>query len=264
MNYLQKYLFLLLFCSMSAMASFAQDTLWNQTDDKGQKQGFWKVTYENGIVKYQGFFKNSKPFGEFKRYHEDGTIKALQQFMPDGITTYVKMFYNNGILAADGKFVNSQKDSVWNYYSFYDKGLKLKETYSLGKKNGISKKYHSSGKLAEELNWKNNQKDGSWIQYFEDGSLLLKTNYISDKRQGNYETYYRGNKLETKGVFVNNLMEGEWIYFDDSGKEKMRIIYNKGIPQNAGLLEKEQEDFFHKLENNKGKIPEPDENNFMP
>ena len=45
------------------VSASGSDTIWNQTDKNGLKQGFWKVTYENGFVKYQGFFKNNLPFG---------------------------------------------------------------------------------------------------------------------------------------------------------------------------------------------------------
>ena len=56
------------------------------------------------------------------------------------------------------------KDSTWRYYSYYDKTLRLKENYTNGLKEGVSKKYFSNGNIAEELNWSNNQKNGDWVQ----------------------------------------------------------------------------------------------------
>jgi len=167
-------------------------------------------------------------------------------------------------LAGEGNFIETSKDSVWRYYSYYDKTLKMEETYRSGSKEGITRKYYSNGKPAEELYWQNNQKNGLWIQYFENGIVKLKANYAKDIRSGEFSTFYPNSKPETSGRFENNLMEGEWIYFDENGTEKTRIKYNKGVAQNADQLEKEQKQYFQFIEDNKGKIPEPDENSFAP
>ena len=59
-------------------------------------------------------------------------------------------------------------------------------------------------------------------------------------------------------------MQGKWLYYDDKGNEKANIIYINNVPQNASQLEKEEEEYFKMIEQNKGKIPEPDENSLMP
>ncbi|GAH37310.1 unnamed protein product, partial [marine sediment metagenome] len=43
-----------------------KDTLLNQVDKNGLKQGYWKKYYDNGNIKYEGYFKNDKPTGELK------------------------------------------------------------------------------------------------------------------------------------------------------------------------------------------------------
>ena len=49
-----------------------QDSAINQTDAKGLKQGFWKAKFDNGRIKYEGYFKDNHPVGELKRYYEEG------------------------------------------------------------------------------------------------------------------------------------------------------------------------------------------------
>src|ERR1035437_3386097 len=126
------------------LQSFAQpgDTIFNQTDKQGLKQGFWKVKYPNGLVKYSAYFKNDKPAGLMKRYFEDGTIKAVMVFDATGIKAKTKLYYQDGPLAAEGNYVNSLKDSTWNYYSYYTKTLSNRENYVKGKKNGLSVSYY--------------------------------------------------------------------------------------------------------------------------
>ncbi len=73
---------LLYACSSLAAAQDAQ--VVNQTDKYGKKQGHWIKKYPNGNVMYDGFFRNDKPAGEFRRYYEDNTLKSLLVFNADG------------------------------------------------------------------------------------------------------------------------------------------------------------------------------------
>jgi antitoxin component YwqK of YwqJK toxin-antitoxin module len=198
------------------------------------------------------------------RYYDDGTIKAVINFKANSNRSYAKMYYNNGVLAGEGNFIESQKDSVWRYYSFYDKCLKMEETYVDGVKTGVTKKYYTNQQVAEELNYTNNMKNGSWKQYFNTGAIKLEATFDSDKRTGSFLSYYPDGHVETKGWFVNNQMEGPWTYYDEEGKEKMTVKYKAGTVLNPEVIDKKNEELFKILDSNKGKIPEPDENSLMP
>ena len=245
-------------------ATCQSDTVWNTTDSKGMKQGHWKSFYENGKLKYKGFFKDNKPVGDFVRYFDDGTIKAKQYFVPNTSISYTTMYYENGQNAAKGKYVGSLKDSVWQYFSYYDKTLRMKETYSLGKKNGIAIRVYNNGNASERLVWKNDIKEGEWLMYFENSSPKLEGFYKNDKREGLYKMYRPDGSLEMQGMFENNVMQGKWNYYDEKGNVKMEITYINGVPQNASQLEENQRKIFEMIEKNKGLIPEPDENNMGP
>jgi antitoxin component YwqK of YwqJK toxin-antitoxin module len=247
------------------LQSFAQnDTVFNTTDAKGLKQGWWKATYENGKPKYYGFFKDGKPLGYMKRYYDDGVIKAIVFFYPDFTTSFAKMYYQNGVLAGEGKYIGSVKDSIWRYYSYYDKVLSMEESFKMGKKDGLTRKYYPNGKAAEELFWVNDYKHGSWKQYLPDGSIKLEATYNKDLRVGLFKVYYPGGKVENEGQFVNNKMEGDWKYYDMDGNLKMTIKYVNGVAQNTDVLDKQEAEYFKNLDKNKGTIPEPDENSMAP
>ena len=77
-------LFLVLLVGTSVVAQ-------NETDAQGRKQGKW-VKYHEGTkkVRYQGQFKDDKPFGEFVYYSDEGAVTAVSNFDPDGVTTRTK------------------------------------------------------------------------------------------------------------------------------------------------------------------------------
>ncbi|MCX7987287.1 MAG: toxin-antitoxin system YwqK family antitoxin [Bacteroidales bacterium] len=255
-------------CILFTIVNFAlmgqsADTLWNQTDAKGLKQGYWRAYYNNGKLRYKGFFKDNQPLGEFRRYYESGGILAIQHFTSSG-SSYVTLYYENGQVAAKGKYLGQKRDSLWQFYSYYDKTLRLEENYKDGKRNGLSVKYYPNRRPAETLNWIDDKREGEWKQYFQDGNLKLEAMYVNDKRHGYFRLYRPNGMPEVFGQFSENLMDGEWVYFDEKGQERMHIRYRKGEALNPALLDSLQQELIKSMDANQGKFPEPTEENFFP
>jgi antitoxin component YwqK of YwqJK toxin-antitoxin module len=260
-----KFYYLISFLVVISFYSFAgsnrQDTVFNQTDSKGWKQGYWKKYYPNGNLMYKGFFKDDKPVGEMKRYFESGNLKAILIFDEKTDYSSAKIYYEDGTLASDGFYSGSKKDSIWNYYSYYDRQLKSRETYKKGVKNGFSYQYYPGGNCFEKTEWKNELKDGVWEQYFEDGSVRLQAVYNHGKLAGNYIVYYSKGRPMVSGRYENNRREGNWVYYNENGSVNQEICFSDGKPLNEKELTTQQQEFFRKIEENIGKYndPEPDE-----
>jgi antitoxin component YwqK of YwqJK toxin-antitoxin module len=255
---IRNFILTLVLCLLPALL-FSQ----NITDAKGLKQGQWEVKYPDGKVKYSGTFRNGKPIGEFRRYYETGELKVVQLFDNKG-NSYTKIYYDNGELAAEGKYVGEKKDSIWKYYSYYDKSLKMTEPYNLGVHEGFTQRYYSNGQISDKIEWHNNQMDGSWTQYFENGKVSLKAINVKGVSQGVFQTFYNSGQLETDGFFKNGLPEGIWTYFDEKGQQKTKIEYVAGVAKNQEQLTEKEQEYFKKMEQNKGRIPEPSEDDLMP
>ena len=240
------------------------DTIWNQLDNLGKKQGWWKKYYPDGTLIYKGFFKGDIPRGIFKRYFETGEIKAVMNYYPDGINVYTKLFYKNGELAAEGKYHNIQKDSIWMYYSYYSNTLTYTETYLEGQKNGLSTKYYTNGQVAELMNWKSDMKHGEWLQFYEDSTLRLSSHYTNNELDGPYSVYNAIGKLIITGQYINSKPDGTWHYYNNDGLLKYELLYDDGKVLNDSVLEEEAMKFIKELEKNLGTIPEPDLENIVP
>lgn len=254
-------------CIFAALVCYAQGQSIvekNVTDAKGQKQGYWEKTYPNGQLWYQGNFKDDRPVGEFRRYNEDGSLKTIQDYRTDGKSCYTRLYYQNGELAAEGLYQNNKKDSVWKYFSFYDKTLSLTETYSGGERNGPTIKYYPSGQPAEKVLWIAGKREGEWVQFFETGSPKLKANYTGDKLNGQFVFYFPNGRVEITGMYSNNLQEGVWQYFTLEGILHMTLEYRAGKALDTEKLDAQQREYFEMIEENIGKIREPDEDSLMP
>jgi antitoxin component YwqK of YwqJK toxin-antitoxin module len=250
--------------SISSIAQQPIDTInLNQTDKMGKKQGYWKVKYETGSIKYTAFFKDNKPVGEMRRYFEDNTIKAILRFDASGVKTFAKLYYQSGPLAAEGTYVNSFKDSTWKYYSYYTQKHTRSETYNLGKLNGKVLSFYNNGNIAEEVSWKNGIKEGSWKKYYEDGTIMMYTVFSDNKRTGAFIFNYPDGKPEWNGKYINDKMEGKWVHFKPNGEVETSIEYVNGIAANEKEFNETQNKILQELELKRGQIPEPDETNFL-
>ncbi len=262
-HYLFIFFLILPYIAHSQTIGSQSDTVFNQTDKQGHKQGYWKVKYDNGPLKYSAFFKDDKPLGLMKRYFEDGTLKAVMFFDPSGITR-TKIYYQDGPIAAEGNYLNSARDSTWNYYSYYTKTLSNRETYINGKKNGKSVCFFSDGNISEESEWTLGTRNGIWKQYYENNNLKMSTSFINGKRHGEFILNYPNKLTEWKGYYKNDKRDGLWKHFDPEGNKNVSIEYRDGEPVNAAELDAKEQEFLKEIEKQKGKIPEPDETNFLP
>ena len=231
----------------------------NYTDSGGLKQGFWEVKYPNGNLRYQGSFRNDRPVGEFIRYFPSGSRMAVMNFCESGIMAETILFYQDGSLAAKGIYLDEKKDSVWNYYSYYDDRPVSFETYNNGVKEGASGVYYPGGQLSETFWYENDVRNGPWRQYYENGRKRTEAMFENDQRHGEFRFYSPSGRLEIKGNYYRNQMHGEWTWYDEAGREESSITYIEGRPGNEDeLIEKEQE-MFRVIEEMRGRIPEPDE-----
>jgi antitoxin component YwqK of YwqJK toxin-antitoxin module len=240
------------------------DTIWNQIDPSGKKFGWWKKFYPNGNLMYKGFFENDLPKGMLIRYFENGKKKAVMEFSDNGKSAYSILFYMNGERAAEGKYVETLKDSTWKYYSYYTRTLSYVENYKSGLKQGPSMKYYDNGQVAEIINWEANMKQGKWFQYFEDGSLRLSSAYLNNEMDGPYKIFTSPGKLAIDGNYKAGEMDGTWLFYDEQGTREFELIYDNGKALNDTLLEEKSRKFIEDMEKNLGTIPEPDLENFIP
>ena len=227
------------------------------------KQGYWKKSYPNGKLMYKGFFKDNKPAGEMRRYFESGALKALLNYDKSGESANALLYYENGQVAARGKYFNTLKDSTWIYYSYYDKSVTTKESYNKGARHGLMTNYYSTGDVSEKIEWKNDKKSGLWEQYFKGNIIRLKASYVDNKLDGEFIVYYENTRPYVRGTYVNDLREGVWTFYNEDGKVASEYKYHLGKTDNDGKLEKEQQEFFKMIDENQGKFEEPDENNFL-
>ncbi len=249
-----KNLLLLVVLCLVSFLSFSQDAL-NKTDSKGMKQGKWVSRYPAGSLKYEGTFVNNKPADVWKRYHENGKMKALMSYRPGSERVSASLYDEDGKLYAKGVFEGTLRDSTWNFFKG-DQIVQI-ENYRNGNKEGKATRFGKEGTVISEKNWKNDVQDGKSVEFYPTGIKKIEVTYVEGKRNGPALFYDETGAVTMEGSYADDFSDGDWKVFGSDGKLKYQIKYNKGDIINNGALDTLQLKQFKQYDKVRGKIPEP-------
>jgi len=229
----------------------------NQVDMTGKKQGVWLEYYDSKVVKSEINFVNGLPVGTFRKYYENGKLKANMVFDETSKRSSAILYDERGNKVAMGFYENKQKDSLWQYF-IMDSILFMSEKYNKGALNGTSRLYYGNSVVMEEKNYKNGVLDGNWRRYFTSGQEEFETKYVNGKLDGPYIKYYTNGVLNISGRYKNDEKDGTWYFFDNMTDKKLNIEYVDGVAKNQAELDLEENKLFKEMEENRNLLTEPD------
>jgi antitoxin component YwqK of YwqJK toxin-antitoxin module len=220
------------------MTVFSQGT-YNKLDDKGNKNGLWKGYYEDTKnPKYEGTFDHGKEVGVFTFFDnkKTKTVIATREFNPIDNSAYTIFYDQLKNKVSEGKVVNKLYEGQWKYYHKASKSIMAIENYSKGKLEGLRSVFYPNGKIAEELFYKNNLKNGVYKRYTESGIIIEESNYKNDQYDG-LATFRDADDgtIVSKGKFVNGKKAGIWQFFE---KGKLVKEMNMNYPQTSSKAKK--------------------------
>lgn len=228
----------------------------NQTDGKGMRQGLWQKQQPNGRLIYEGYFKDGKPVGEWKRFHQGGQVKAIINYRADSDSADAQLFDEWGKKVAEGIYLNEMKSGLWTYFS---ENRKLAdEQMANGFKHGKSHKYYDSGEVWEETDWVHGKQDGSYRVYFKTGEPFFQCKMSNNQRNGLCLTYFQNGRVELEANYKNGLHHGEWKYFNDKGEYLYSLHYNEGEILNPNVRDSIANLQIQNMEKGKDSLTDPE------
>jgi antitoxin component YwqK of YwqJK toxin-antitoxin module len=212
---------------------------YNKFDEKGNKNGLWKGFFEDTKnPKYEGTFEHGKEVGVFTFFDNTKTkiVVATREFNPIDNSALTIFYDKNKNKVSEGKVVNKLHEGQWKYYHKVSKIIMATENYSKGKLEGLRSVFYPSGKIAEEMIYVNNLKNGFYKRYTETGILIEESNYKNNLYDG--LAIFRDaddGTIVSKGKFVNGKKSGIWQFFE---KGKLVKEVNMSYPQNSSKSNK--------------------------
>jgi antitoxin component YwqK of YwqJK toxin-antitoxin module len=208
----------IVFCLMMCFVySLNAQDQFNQLDQKGAKHGVWKGYHpESKRLRYEGTFNHGKEVGMFKFFDDTqaGTVIATREFNPADQSVYTIFYDQKSNKVSEGKSVNKQNEGVWKYYHFESKALMSVENYKKGKLEGTRTVYYADSKPAEEAQYANGLKKGTYKKWANNGVVLEEAIYDKDQYEG--QAIYRdplGN-IVAKGLYKKGKKVGMWQFYE--------------------------------------------------
>ncbi|TAE51707.1 MAG: hypothetical protein EAY69_00120, partial [Cytophagales bacterium] len=190
----------------------------------------------NGFFKTaEGSYKENFKIGKWI-YYDSGFIRApiAGETMGEGLKRLVK--------TSEGDYFNDKKNGKWLYYHG-NNILNAEANYSDDLQDGMTKIYYRETKkygvyepINEIINFREGKKNGEYKFLDSTKTLLSSGNYKNDLKEGKWIEYNIVKKDSTdkgyytydEGEYENDKQEGEWIYYKDKNKILMTINYKDG------------------------------------
>lgn len=218
------------------------------TDDKGFKQGLWRIEGKKNSYE-EGVFVDGKKSGIWKGYFASGKLRHEITYL-NGLARGAAVFYfEDGNVNEQGYWDVNHWEGDYKYY--YENGqmayhFQFNEN---GKREGAQRYYHENGVLKYQGNWLNGKTEGAIRIYNSKGQLESVRNYVNGKfasseeqvlpadesmeafdGTGTFTLYDKQGLMRQKGYFEDgNFIRGEWYRYDEQGKLKYTDIYFDGV-----------------------------------
>lgn len=172
-------------------AFWLPDSLHTQTIIDGN--GTFTTFYTTGAPKEWYNYKNGLKNGDFEEYSIYG-FRLIQ-----------------------GKFLEGEKDSTWNYW-YYTGDLEKVSNYKAGKLHGAYKYYYDKNRLNVEGTYTNGKKSGTWTWYTNKGTKDMEGTFVNDQQDGKWTYWYPTGEVSYYAEYTAGLKTGTWTYFYKDGK----------------------------------------------
>lgn len=204
-----------------------------------------------GTSEYQNFRKDNVNSFFLANEHR---YKKLS--IPQNSFTYYQTKWNSDkiVKTKDSKsygiLVNDIRQGEWNYYD--SNGLSIgKDFYLDGVLHGLSEKYFPDDKLSISEHYRNGIKEGDYRAKY-NNQLLVSGQYKNDKKDGSWINYHydekkpikkkrkmikRNPEMESFGNYKNGLKDGEWQYFTKENKLMAKEVYLNGKSTECEFLD---------------------------
>lgn len=200
-----------------------------------------KEYHANGSLKEMGTYREGKKQGNFRVYDEAGNETGgllydnnllVGQGMIDSLGRRIgdwKLFYPDGKIRAQGKYVDGLREGNWTYF-FTNGKTEQSGIYKMDWPTGSWKWYYFNGQLHREDMYRNGKEDGTSVEYDTLGVVINEGEFSAGARNGKWKLTVNDHIEE--GQYLDGERDGLWVWYYGEGKKMFEGEFQSGIPVN--------------------------------
>lgn len=206
--------------------------------------GYNKFYYPNGQLSSEGTMKDGQPDGYWKTYYENGNLKSVGNRVDFKLDGSWKFYNESGSIVQDITYRDGKKNGAKKSYN-EEKVLIKEVIYKDDIKHGPAKTYYPSGKLHEEYVYEEGREQGIGYEYSEEDRRIItiityRNGYVNKKqeinrrdkfnqKQGLWIEFYDNMKPKWEGKFRNDKRNGYFKEYSEDGDLLSTTKWKDGI-----------------------------------
>jgi antitoxin component YwqK of YwqJK toxin-antitoxin module len=177
------------------------------SDNSFAADGGYREFHPNGKPFVTGQFKEGRQVGEWTYYFEDGQINRKTNYSNGSLDGSWEVFRADGTLAAKRSFKDGLRDGEWSTYDATGKQKLGEEHYIKGEPDGEWKSWYADGRQQRQVAFKQGKRDGKSTEWDDKGQKLIEIEYKNNQLDGTATRYLPDGKTTTQvykeGRFVS-------------------------------------------------------------
>ncbi len=125
-------------------------------------------------------------------------------------------------------FVSCQPEPIRMVNEFYENGQEKNVNYykSIHRKVLVKQElFYESGKMKVSGSFKDGQKHGQWIFYYENGLKANEDWFFEGEPDGRSTSWNKNGTTRSNGYYKHGERVREWTWFDETGRLIKRVNY---------------------------------------
>ena len=214
----------------------------------GIKHGNYSRFSYYGIKTVEGTYLGGNQEGQWKWYHDDGSLESEVDFHIDQYNGKTNSYYENGAIEDEYVYKYNNPEGTWHSY-FEDGTLMISSEWQNGEYHGEIKFYSPKGKLQivefyeygkiigytyHDKNGKEipmiplENETGKVVSYYDNGQIAREYEYKNENLIGKYTSYHYDGTFQNVRNFVADEREGLSTYYYPNGSIKRETEYLNG------------------------------------
>lgn len=206
-------------------------------DDQGRQTGTALHWYADGTLLRRTEYEAGKMNGADRSYHRNGKIHFETHYSKGEKSGSYKSWRQDGSLMNSGAYSEGKKTGIWNTYD-QQRRLTAEQSFSEDQLNGQSVFYRvqkdtqlgDPPRIDHKCEYRNNQRNGMYIEYFEDGGVYQTIEYREGKKNGVMKEFFSSGQVKLEIPFRDDKRHGTMVEYARNGEIVYKWILENGEP----------------------------------